>query len=558
MKPLIQFDRTWHEEFFKRIDDDGPWAKSELFSLAYLAEKERVVPTFHGLIAPKRLPLLKLHPHQVETARMVIEDMHGKAILADEVGLGKTIEAGLIIKEYMIRGLVKKVLILVPASLVLQWVSELNSKFYIPAVAQRKAYVWSQYDVVVSSIDTAKREPHRDIVMEQNYDLIIIDEAHKLKNHKTKNYQFVQSLKKRFCLLLTATPIQNRLNEIFYLVSLLKPGYLGDAESFSKNYKSGIRSVKNEQKLKALVNQVMVRNRREDTGLHWPKRIIKSFDIPFSQTEQAFYDSLSTLRENGVVQPFSLLTLQREACSSREAAFATLNKLYKSTATPVNERLWHPIFEKLNAIDHNSKAEKALELIKHINDKVIIFTEYRASQLYLQWFLKKNGISSVPFNGGFRRNKKDWMRMLFQNRVQVLVATEAGGEGINLQFASHLINYDLPWNPMRIEQRIGRIHRLGQENDVHIYNFATRETVESHILNLLYNKIHLFEQVIGELDKILNHIDLQDVDQQIAHIFEESESDGEIKIKLDNLSSVINFEQENRAEDDHHAASGNS
>jgi SNF2 family DNA or RNA helicase len=558
MKPLIQFDRTWHEAFFKRIDDDGPWAKSELFSLAYLAEKERVVPTFHGLIAPNRLPLLKLHPHQVETARMVIEDMHGKAILADEVGLGKTIEAGLIIKEYMIRGLVKKVLILVPASLVLQWVSELNSKFYIPAVAQRKAYVWSQYDVVVSSIDTAKREPHRDIVMEQDYDLIIIDEAHKLKNHKTKNYQFVQSLKKRFCLLLTATPIQNKLSEIFYLVSLLKPGYLGDAESFSKNYKSGIRSVKNEEKLKALVNQVMVRNRREDTGLHWPKRIIKSFDIPFSEAEQDFYDSLTALRVNGVVQPFSLLTLQREACSSREAAFATLNKLYKSTATPMNERLWHNIFEKLNAIDQNAKAEKALELIKHINDKVIIFTEYRASQLYLQWFLKKNGISSVPFNGGFRRNKKDWMRMLFQNRVQVLVATEAGGEGINLQFASHLINYDLPWNPMRIEQRIGRIHRLGQENDVHIYNFATRGTVESHILNLLYNKIHLFEQVIGELDKILNHIDLQDVDQQVARIFEESESDGEIKIKLDNLSSVINFEQENTAEEDHHAASGNS
>ncbi|GAY75206.1 superfamily II DNA/RNA helicases, SNF2 family [Sporolactobacillus inulinus] len=213
MKPIIHFDRSWYESFFKHIEEDGPWAKSELFSLAYLAEQERTVPTFHGLIAPSRLPLLKPHPHQVETARIVIEEMHGKAILADEVGLGKTIEAGLIIKEYMIRGLVKKVLILVPASLVLQWVSELNSKFYIPAVPQRKTYVWSQCDVVVSSIDTAKREPHRDIVLDQDYDLIIIDEAHKLKNHKTKNYQFVQSLKKKFCLLLTATPIQNRLSE---------------------------------------------------------------------------------------------------------------------------------------------------------------------------------------------------------------------------------------------------------------------------------------------------------------------------------------------------------
>ncbi|MDF2911397.1 MAG: ATP-dependent helicase [Sporolactobacillus laevolacticus] len=558
MKPIVQFDRTWHDTFLKHIQDDGPWANSELFSLAYLAEKERVIPTFHGLIAPGRLPQLKLHPHQVETARIVIEEMHGKAILADEVGLGKTIEAGLIIKEYMIRGLAKKVLILVPASLVLQWVSELNTKFYIPAVAQRKSYVWSQYDVVVSSIDTAKREPHCSIVMKQDYDLIIIDEAHKLKNHNTKNYQFVQTLKKKFCLLLTATPIQNRLNEIFYLCSLLKPGYLGSAESFAKNFKSGLRSVKNEEKLKALVNQVMVRNRREDTGLRWPKRIIKSFDIPFSNAEQIFYDSLTELRESGIIPPFSLLTLQREACSSREAAFVTLNKIYRSSASPDTERIWHQIFEKLNAISQNAKAEKTLELIQQINDKVIIFTEYRATQLYLQWFLKKNGISSVPFSGGFRRNKKDWMRMLFQNKVQVLVATEAGGEGINLQFASHLINYDLPWNPMRIEQRIGRIHRLGQENDVHIYNLATQGTVESHILNLLYNKIHLFEQVIGELDKILAHIDLKDVDKQVQRIFEESESEGELKIKLDNLSSVINFEQNSLREDADHAASGNS
>ncbi|MCL1632548.1 DEAD/DEAH box helicase [Sporolactobacillus sp. CPB3-1] len=558
MKSLIHFDRSWHEPFFKRIKDDGPWSKAEHFSLAYLAAKERIVPNFRGLIAPSQLPQLTLHPHQVETARMVIEEMHGKAILADEVGLGKTIEAGLIIKEYMIRELVKKVLILVPASLVHQWVSELNTKFYIPAVAQRKTYVWSQCDIVVSSIDTAKREPHRKLVRQQNYDLIIIDEAHKLKNHKTKNYQFVQSLKKKFCLLLTATPIQNRVNEIFYLVSLLKPGYLGDAENFSKNYKSGERNVKNEAKLKTLVNQVMVRNRREDTGLNWPKRIIKSFDIPFTAEEQAFYDRLALLKQNEMIQPFTLLTLQREACSSREAVFVTLNKIYKKTASPMNEYLWHDIFEKLNRINQNAKAEKVLELISQINDKVIIFTEYRATQLYLQWFLKKNGISSVPFSGGFRKNKKDWMRMLFQNKVQVLVATEAGGEGINLQFASHLINYDLPWNPMRIEQRIGRIHRLGQKNDVHIYNLATRGTVESHILHLLYNKIHLFEQVVGELDKILTHIDLKNVERQVSRIFEESDSDGEIKIKLDNLTSVINFEQQQLAKEEKHESSGNS
>src|SRR5699024_9634019 len=132
-------------------------------------------------------------------------------ILADEVGLGKTIEAGLILKEYMIRGLVQKALILVPASLVNQWEQELNSKFYIPAIAHRKNYAWDQCDILISSIDTAKRPENRELIQEIDYDFILIDEAHKLKNHKTKNYAFVRSLKKKYCLMLTATPVQNKL-----------------------------------------------------------------------------------------------------------------------------------------------------------------------------------------------------------------------------------------------------------------------------------------------------------------------------------------------------------
>src|SRR5690606_17883672 len=136
-----------------------------------------------------KLPHIEPMPHQLSTAKKVVHEMGGRAILADEVGLGKTIEAGLILKEYMVRGLAKRVLILVPASLVLQWVRELNSKFSIQAVAQRKNHTWDS-EVVVASIDTAKREPHREKILATDYDLIIIDEAHKLKNKKTTNYQF--------------------------------------------------------------------------------------------------------------------------------------------------------------------------------------------------------------------------------------------------------------------------------------------------------------------------------------------------------------------------------
>jgi SNF2 family DNA or RNA helicase len=562
MKVDIHFNRSWHDDFLKRIDEDGPWANWELYQLALEAEEHLSIPEFLGLQAPSHLPDLNILPHQMEVAKTVIEEMNGKAILADEVGLGKTIEAGLILKEYMIRGLAKKILILVPASLVLQWTSELTSKFYIPAIPQKKSYVWEQCDVVVSSIDTAKRSPHREIVLEQDYDLVIIDEAHKLKNKKTKNYDFVQHLKKKYCLLLTATPVQNRLDEIFNLVSLLKPGHLGNAENFEKDYREGKNKLQNEDKLKKLVNKVMVRNRREDTGLDWPKRKVKTIPIQLTEQERGLYESLSTLRKRtaGANSAFSLLTLQREVCSSREAAFMTLkNMLKKEDVGEGTKAIVSEIMEKINEVTINSKAEKALELINSIEGKVIIFTEYRATQLYLQWFLQQNGISSVPFRGGFKRSKKDWMTQLFRNHAKVLIATEAGGEGINLQFCQHIINYDLPWNPMRIEQRIGRIHRIGQEKDVNIYNFATENTIEEHILKLLYEKINLFESVIGELDEILTKFDLKNIEQHIRDIFNESESAGEIKIKMDNLSSLINYGTSNSTKElDHFAATENS
>jgi SNF2 family DNA or RNA helicase len=562
MTVQIGFDSAWQDEFLKRIDDDGPWGNWELYKLAVEVENHTTIPDFEGLQAPKHLPNLTPLPHQLEVAKQVVESMNGKAILADEVGLGKTIEAGLILKEYMIRGLVKKVLILVPASLVSQWAMELNSKFFIPAVAQRKSYVWEQCDVVVSSIDTAKRNPHRDIIYSLDYDLIIIDEAHKLKNNKTKNYEFVQNLKKKFCLLLTATPIQNRISEIFNLVSLLKPGHLGNESAFYENYKKDSRSLNDDAHLKELVNKVMIRNRRADTGIEWTKRHVETIPIEFSQAERELYEAVTELRGEGdwvSSSQFSVMTLQREACSSREAVYFTLQNMLKRQEQPsiaFQEQIQY-LIKKVEAVQQNSKAQKALELIQNINDKVIIFTEYRATQMYLQWFLKQYGITSVPFRGGFKRGKKDWMRELFQRNAQVLIATEAGGEGINLQFCNHIINFDLPWNPMRLEQRIGRIHRLGQEKDVMIYNFATKDTVEEHVMKLLYEKIHLFEKVIGDLDDILTKLEFGSIDDHLVDIFGRSASEGEMRIKMENLTSMIQF-AEDMKEGGLNAATGNS
>lgn len=556
----IHFDESWVQTFLQKFEQDGPWSNWHLYNLAIEAEKNLLIPNFHGLQAPKFLPELKPLPHQIETAQRVIEQMNGKAILADEVGLGKTIEAGLILKEYMIRGLVKKVLILVPASLVSQWVSELNSKFHIPAIAYRKNYSWEHTDVIVSSIDTAKRSPHKETILELDYDFVIIDEAHKLKNHKTRNYEFAQNIKKKFCLLLTATPIQNKIEEIFNLVSLLKPGHLGTYKEFLEKYKD--KKDVNDQHLKDLINKVMIRNRRQDTKIEWTKRKVETILIEFSKEERNLYDAITKFKSTHnelLNNAFSILTLQREACSSKEAVYLTLKNLYEKVENPsaMMQQFFQDMIELIQKIEVNSKAKKALELIQKINDKVIIFTEYRATQLYLQWYLKQHGITSVPFRGGFKRGKKDWMKELFQNHAQVFIATEAGGEGINLQFCNHMINFDLPWNPMRLEQRIGRIHRLGQEKDVMIYNFATKGTIEEHILKLLYEKINLFERVIGELDEILTKLEFGKLEDHLIDIFATSESEGEMKIKMDNLTAMIEF-AESIKENGDHAATGDS
>ncbi|GIO27503.1 DEAD/DEAH box helicase [Ornithinibacillus bavariensis] len=526
----------------EKLEQDGPFSPWSLFKMAYDAELTTVTKEFNGLRALEFLPHMDFLPHQIDTAKQVIEEMHGRAILADEVGLGKTIEAGLILKEYMIRGLVNKVLIIVPASLVNQWVKELNEKFYIPAAAYRKNYSWDQYDILVTSIDTAKRSPHREAILDIHYDFILIDEAHKIKNHNTKNYAFVRALKKKYCLLLTATPVQNQLIEIFNLVSILKPGHLGNYESFLEQYGRDRKRINQDVYLKQLVQKVMVRNTRKETSLDQAKRHIETVWLDFTPEEYEVYNELD--RSFQPFASFSKITFLRELCSSREACYLSLQKFINDEENQGREIL-QPIVEKIGQLPHHAKAQKVVELMKEIGDeKVIIFTEYRASQLYLQWYLQQHGITSVPFRGGFKRGKKDWMKQLFKDKAQVLIATEAGGEGINLQFCNYMINYDLPWNPMRLEQRIGRIHRYGQEKDVHIYNFAIRNTLEEHIMKLLYEKIVLFEKVIGHLDDILAELNIDSFENEVKSIMNGSSSTGEIKIKLDNLAAVIQSIQE--------------
>src|SRR5699024_7805386 len=231
-----------------------------------------------------------------------------------------------------------------------------------------------------------------------------------------------------------------------------------------------------------------------------------------------------------------------ELCSSREACYVSLQKCESESL----QAKLPTILSKIEQLPHHQKAKKLVEKIKEIgSEKVIVFTQYRATQYYLQWYLQQHNISAITFYGGLKRGRKEWITTLFKNHYQVLIATEAGGEGINLQFCSHMINYDLPWNPMHVEQRIGRIHRYGQKQHVTVYNFAIKNTLEEHVINLLYEKINVFERVIGELDDILERLNIKSFDTEMRDIIQESNSVGEAKIKLNHLLHVIEDVTEN-------------
>ncbi|MFV9510830.1 DEAD/DEAH box helicase [Tepidibacillus sp. LV47] len=554
----IHFDQEWIEHLQSTFQQDGPWDMWEVFQMAYQAEEMMKIKDFDELQCLSHLSNLTPFPHQIETAKKVLNEMHGRAILADEVGLGKTIEAGLIIKEYLIRGLVKKILILVPASLVLQWTRELNQKFDIPAVAQKKEWMWEKYDIIVASMDTAKRPPHREIILKQDYDMLVVDEAHKLKNKNTKNWEFINNIRKKFILLLTATPIQNDMIELYNLVTLLKPGQLGRYYHFQKEHMKDKRSPKNKERLRAEIEKVMIRNKRSDENiqLEFPKRIVRNIAIELTEPERRLYDEISNFvkgnyrKYRGDMQNMlALITLQREICSSRDAAFITLVNMFKKSGG--SEEMKEEILRLIRIakeVEVQSKLEKAISLLKELkNEKVIIFTEYRATQEFLMSKLAEEGIRTVPYRGGFNRGKKDWMMELFERKAQVMVATEAGGEGINLQFCNHIINYDLPWNPMRVEQRIGRVHRLGQTKDVYIYNLSTNQTIEEHILYLLHEKINMFENVIGSLDTILEKLQMKDFESNIMDIMIEAKDDQEVRKRLAGIGNRIkNGVKENR------------
>jgi SNF2 family DNA or RNA helicase len=412
-----------------------------------------------------------------------------------------------------------------PPSLITQWQGEIRRKFGIDLISHDDAVfreagigAWTKYDRVIVSQHTAKREPHRSAILARKWDMMIVDEAHHLRNRTTAIWKFASEIQKQFILLLTATPVQNNLEELFNLVTLLEPGLLSTQRDFSRRFiaKGDKLTPKNVDELHTLLSEVMIRNRRSTVGLQFTRRYARTESVALAPDERALYESVAAMvrtelngqTKSSGIHRMTLIMLQMALGSSAAAAGSMLENLLDKPIMPAAQRLaLLELSRQASLHDQSSKADRLLGLLNEFPDKLVVFTQFRATQDMLRRRLAQAGLEVAVFHGGLSRLEKEAAIEHFRDSARVLVCTESGSEGRNLQFAHGLCNFDLPWNPMKIEQRIGRLSRIGQKNDVHVFNLVAGGTVEAAVLHLLEAKLNMFELVIGEVDMILGNLD---------------------------------------------------
>jgi SNF2 family DNA or RNA helicase len=571
---------------------------------------------FDQLLCLEGLTGVEHLPHQIETVRKVLRHFRGRVLLADEVGLGKTIEAGLLLREYLLRGLARRVLILVPTPLVSQWHEELQSKFHLefdvpPRTRQSdRAEYWAGADRVLASISFAKSHRRAAAVAAAPWDLVIVDEAHHCKNRTTKNWQLVNSLSRRHLFLLTATPVQNNLLELYNLLTLLEPGHLKTESDFKRQYvrRGNPRDPRNRERLRSLLGQVMVRNTRSLVHIDLPQRYAQTLMAQPRGEEATVYRRLNDyLRqrkalpgETGTNEPSpeepaaddstpvgsgvseAARIVQRdlfglpdaEEASSSEviadpgaagplAASRPLGRIQLSallSASGSHPRALAKTLEKVagddpqaaaivavaRGIGRSAKDEKLLELLGQSgDDKVLIFANFQQTLQHLQQTLGAAGIAFTTFSGAESDRQKDEAVAAFRDQFPVMLCSESGGEGRNLQFANTLVNYDLPWNPMKIEQRVGRIHRIGQTREVFIFNLCTAGSLEAQLLGLLTEKIRMFELVVGEVGSILGNLEGgEEFETIVLNLWLKSHSDQDLASSFDALGDSLLDAQE--------------
>ena len=488
---------------------------------------------------------VKLLEHQVDAAYRALFEMDGKALLADEVGLGKTIEVGMILKEMHFRDTDDSVLILTPAQLAKQWQAELLEKFGLEFVCNYDDEFdgFDSHDYIIASIDTAKSDRHRETVLSRDWDVLVLDEAHYVKNEETDRYDLIDRLSYNYAFFLTATPIQNELTDLYNVVSLLRPGLFGTRDVFHQYFvNSNQETLVNREELQDRLNDVMIRNRRAETDIDFTSRTIDTRTFDPSPEERELYQAVSEYVKGAYSedqgQKLVLMLLQKEVVSSPAALKHTIEKRLDEQSELTHAAELESIIDLIEGIETVTKQEMLLNIVEEARDnvemgRVIVFTQFRATQRELLDRLAANGYTVHSFHGGHSSQEKEQIVENFQETGGVLVSTDAMSEGRNLQFCNIMVNYDLPWNPMRGEQRIGRIHRIGEKRDVYVFNMALKDTVEEYVLERLYHKIDLFQQSVGELSSILTRL------EESGQTFED-----EIFERLVNADSEVELEND--------------
>ena len=589
-----------------------------------------------------------LNPHQVDAALFAFNSPLSKgALLADEVGLGKTIEAGLVLSQKWAERK-RCILVITPSNLRKQWHQELTEKFFLPcrilesksynaAIKQGKFRPFESAEIIICSYQFAKSKAAD--VHAMPWDLVVIDEAHRLRNVYKPSNVIANTLKGALAgkhkLLLTATPLQNSLLELFGLVSFIDEHTFGDLKSFREQF-ANLNQDQVFQTLKARLKLVCHRTLRRQVTAYIPytKRLPLVEEFTPEESEDRLYNLVSEYlqRDNLQALPASqrslmTLVLRKLLASSTFAIAGALTsisnrlklKLRKQEPAESLEDELDQDYEALDetaeewtedehvellteddrkaieqeiaeldafaalatSIDHNAKGKALLKVLavafakaKELGgaEKAIIFTESRRTQSYLLRLLADSHFAEgiVLFNGS---NTDDRSKLIYSQWVErhqgtdrisgsrtadmrsalveyfreagrIMIATEAGAEGINLQFCSLVVNYDLPWNPQRIEQRIGRCHRYGQKHDVVVVNFLNRKNAaDQRVFELLAEKFQLFEGVFGASDEVLGAIESGvDFEKRIAAIYQRCRKQDEIQTAFDQLQLELSLE----------------
>lgn len=550
---------------------------------------------------------IEINPHQINAFCAAIESLKtGGIVLADEVGLGKTIEAGLVIKYVLDNG-AKKIIIAVPATLRKQWEIELDEKFNLKATILDRLTVekdyysmrtWMEKDevrIILTSYDYASKFMKRFPFVK--WDFVVVDEAHNLRNvfHGTKRaknlYEITKGIPK---ILLTATPLQNSLSDLHGLISFIDPRIFGPEKAFNKRFVEG----QDYTELKRELLPVLYRTLRRDVGkyMDFKKRTCKTVDFHLTAEETELYDLVNQFlkKENLYSIPTSnrgliILVIRKLLASSSYALIETfevlkkrLEKLYQGTksakAVEGFDLFWDFVQDEIDESDFEEKEDEDLTVKKQmiqeeldavqkiidtanrvnknakitalktalstalhyqeangIPQKVVVFTESKRTQKYMAEELRKDGYQEediVLFNGDFddamtNEIYRAWQVKnfgnvnhgrsveykhaivdYFKNHAKILIVTDAGSEGLNLQFCNTIINYDLPWNPQKIEQRIGRCHRYGQKYDVVAINLLnTDNEADKRVYEILSRKFELFDGVFGASDVALGALE---------------------------------------------------